>query len=427
MWRAGVLALFACAGCNQIFGLGQTVAVDGPVIPGGSCGSDNSCGGLDICDTSTMQCVQCTADDTTACQGATPVCAADACRGCAEHSECASDVCLEDGSCAGAAAVAYVSASGSDPATGTPVCAQTSPCATVTAALEAGKPTIKVRGSINGSVAIGSGSISIVGDDDAELHGTGGPTVDIGPNATVTLRDLAISNGDPGIQAIGTNSTANVSILHSQVSHNVSFGVVVSPSGASAHPILTVAQSRIEANPFGGIQVLTSGGAVTFHIVGNVFFANGTAANSVGGASLTSTRVDNTLDFNTFVKNLTVFGSAAGIQCASSLVASNNIIVDNSDGSTGSQITPQTSGSCNYGFTFASPGMVPGGGGQPGGSNTFTAPVFKNIDNGDLHLLGTSAGITAANPNADLMGLAKDDPDGTPRHAPASVGAFQFH
>lgn len=427
MWRAGVMALLACVGCNQVFGLGQTAAVDAPVIPGGSCGSDNSCGGAEVCDTATMQCVQCTAADATACQGVTPVCAADACRGCVQHSDCASDVCLQDGSCADAAAVAYVSGSGADPATGTPVCAQATPCATVNAALAAGKATIKVRGSINGSVSIGAGSVSIIGDDDAELHGTGGPTVDIGTTATVTLRDLAISNGDPGVQVTGASSTANVSVFHSEISHNVSTGIVVSPSGANAHPVLTIAQSRIESNPAGGISVLQSGGASTFHIVGNVFFANGTATSSAGGASLTSTRTDNTLDFNTFVKNLTVLGSSAGIQCASSLVASNNIIVNNSDGSTGGQVTSQTSGSCNYGFTIASPGTVPGGGGQPGGMNMFTAPVFKNIDAGDLHLLGTSPGIAAANPNASLMGLAADDPDGTPRHAPASVGAFQFH
>ena len=423
MWRAGVLALFACAGCNQVFGLGQTVALDAAIPPGGACGSDGTCPGAEVCETVSGTCVACTVADSSACTNQTPLCGADhACHACVAHADCVSDVCLPDGSCGDAATVAYVSATqGIDPASGTPVCAQSAPCATLAVALTASKPTIKVRGSINGSTVIGNGAnVTIVGDDDAELHGTGGPTIDVGPMATVTLRDLAISNGDPGVQMAGANSTANVTILHSRISSNISAGVVLSPSGAAAHQILTISQSRIEHNPAGGISAnAVTAGAPTFHVIGNVFFANGNTSTSIGGASLTSTRADNTLDFNTVAKNVTASGFEPGLQCNASLVASNNIIADNSAGSAAAP--SQTDGTCTYSYTLAFPGTV------PGAMNMSGEPVFASENAGDLHLLPSSLGVTAANPDANLMGLAAADLDGTPRHAPASVGAFQFH
>src|SRR5687768_12013717 len=64
-----------------------------------------------ICDlTGSMACVQCTADQASACSGKTPVCGEDQmCRGCGAHSECpGSDTCLPDGACADPGQVAYV-------------------------------------------------------------------------------------------------------------------------------------------------------------------------------------------------------------------------------------------------------------------------------------------------------------------------------
>ncbi len=73
---------------------------------------NNSAGS--VCDTDTKACVQCTdgpAGDHSACTLTTPVCSTtDTCRACAANSECASDACLPDGSCAAATDVAYVNA-----------------------------------------------------------------------------------------------------------------------------------------------------------------------------------------------------------------------------------------------------------------------------------------------------------------------------
>ncbi|MDX2089942.1 MAG: hypothetical protein SFX73_18950, partial [Kofleriaceae bacterium] len=92
---------------------------------GSGCTSDDECPGQ-VCDIGAGACVQCTPANAAACTAATPVCDPDdrACRGCEAHSECPSDACLPDGTCALDTQVAYVAASGASTQ-----CTQSSPCA----------------------------------------------------------------------------------------------------------------------------------------------------------------------------------------------------------------------------------------------------------------------------------------------------------
>src|ERR1041385_4356043 len=79
---------------------------------GGPCQGNQDCkeSGLGICDTTFNggTCVICTDSSHAACRNSTPVCSNDMCVKCTTHSQCDSNVCLPDGSCADAALVAYV-------------------------------------------------------------------------------------------------------------------------------------------------------------------------------------------------------------------------------------------------------------------------------------------------------------------------------
>src|SRR5690606_19576190 len=114
----------------------------GPGVDAFTCTSSTECAApTPVCDTTTGTCVQCLApDDTAACTGTTPVCDDNhTCRACEAHSECPSQACLPDGSCAQASDVAYVSAAG----TGT-ACTQGSPCPLLADAIAKDLPYVKI-------------------------------------------------------------------------------------------------------------------------------------------------------------------------------------------------------------------------------------------------------------------------------------------
>ena len=136
------LTQVACVKDNPTFLV--DAPVDGP--PTGCVADPGKCTvGTLVCEPVKDVCVECTAANAAACMGMEPVCGMDnSCRGCTEHSECASAVCLPDGSCAAETDVAYVTGGSG---TGT-TCTKAAPCATVTAALATPKATIKVTGAV---------------------------------------------------------------------------------------------------------------------------------------------------------------------------------------------------------------------------------------------------------------------------------------
>src|SRR3954470_22460861 len=91
-----------------------------------------------VCDLAgSRRCVECTAAEHDACTMTHPVCGDDqACRACAAHAECSSNVCLPDGACGGDTTVAYVDDKGTD----NDMCTQAMPCLKVAKALATGRP-----------------------------------------------------------------------------------------------------------------------------------------------------------------------------------------------------------------------------------------------------------------------------------------------
>jgi hypothetical protein len=61
----------------------------------------------------------------------------------------------------------------------------------------------------------------------------------------------------------------------------------------------------------------------------------------------------------------------------------------------------------------------------PGTGNLVGDPLFVDPNKGDLHIQSTSKARHAADPAADLTGIASHDIDGDLRVAPADIGADQ--
>ena len=255
--------------------------------------------------------------------------------------------------------------------------------------------------------------VTIIADPGASLDRNGdGPVLEVrSDGADVKIYDLAITGATGvstayGIELDGNGGTPKLELTRVKVHGNQGVGVY------SAGGALTVSRSTFASNAGGGIQVM--GG--TFKIIGNLFFANGSATSFVGGVTVQAGQSSvNRLEFNSFNKNQTVDGEGSAIDCsAGTFTARNNIMSGNGTLSNMEQV----SGTCSHVYSIATPGTLPAGAG-----NIAMDPMFVNASTGDLHIMPGSPAIGAADPSSDLGDIAAQDLDGDPRSSPADIGA----
>jgi Right handed beta helix region len=316
-------------------------------------------------------CVQCTASDTAACAGTTPLCEEEnVCRGCSRHEECASAACLPDGSCVDEGSVAYVASTG----TGT-ACTKTAPCGTVSAAVTTGKAYLKVAtGTVKeAQVTILDGrTVTILADEGAKLDrdGDDNPVIRVQGAADVKIYDLEVTgasgNGAHGIELTAAGSP-KLALTRVRVSGNSGGGI--SAQGGT----LTVTQSTVSGNSGGGISVMNA----TFDITNNFIYRNGDSdgGGDFGGVSLNvATASGNRFEFNTVVDNHARAGGATvgGVRCdVTGLALANNIIARNdiSRNVNATNANVLAAGACTYpssirdvsvsGLLFAEPEQAP--------------------------------------------------------------------
>jgi predicted outer membrane repeat protein len=332
------------------------------------------------------------------------------CQACAAHGDCPSSACLGDGSCAAEADVAYVDQTG----TATTGCTRAAPCGSITAALAAGRPYVKVHGTINDTVAMTAGSVTIVADPGATLmHDTASAALTVSGNGTLlSVYGLKIvSPLSTGVSVPTAGQTPTLQLIGAEVSGNL--------VGANVQAgTFKLVRSKIIGNREGGVVIE---GTAKFYIVGNTFFANGALDSAIGALGIkTKLFSDNRLDFNSFLNNQTT-DTGGAIQCDAGMgfTARNNIIYNPSV--VGDPIT----GTCAHDYSLVPQTMA------RLGANIITGnPMFVNLMTGDMHLLAGSPASSAAAPNADVSGLAAMDMAGTQRPAQppprASIGAYQM-
>jgi hypothetical protein len=299
-----------------------------------SCSKNGDCTipGQQVCNMNTGMCVGCL--DSTQCGDRTPVCsAANACVGCKVHTDCVSEACMPDGSCA--ADVAYVQAG----ATGT-TCTISAPCGSVMEAVATNRPVIKMRAAggtihVTGETQIGNRSITILADRGATLQrdDAGGPILSITGDSHITIVDLRLTNTLGGQNAItydGASNTAFLALLHTSIDSNTGLGLSASGQPGSH---VTIDRSVFAKNAFGGARILTD-----FTITNTIVVQNGTvAASALGGLDLNPNGGTVKLEFTTIANNTANSTTQRGVQCDKPMTVRNNIVVDNI--STGGQCT----------------------------------------------------------------------------------------
>jgi hypothetical protein len=390
-----------------------------------SCKADQDCSGArPVCDLQGPRiCVQCTTNEPAACTGTSPVCGADnTCHGCTAHTQCASNVCLPDGSCAADTSVAYVAPTGAD---GT--CSKSAPCKTLDAALQQKRPYVKIATGLvkdTKTTTIDGQTVTILADPGAQLDRDGdGPVLAVsGADAAVQIYDLEVTGatgapGGDGIQLTANGDNPSLGLTRVTIDGNQGNGITASGGTLavsqstitnnqavginSSGGTLTVLRSIVSINQSGGI--IMAGSGTVFTITNNFIYRNGNDLTaSAGGLSLLPTGTSS-MEFNTIVDNQAkvAITSAGGVFCdQQGFTAAHNLIFRNGGGTNGNV---QTVGACTYGDSFIAPGA----------NNVDNAPGFAhpNALPFDYHLTATSPKtiVDAAGPCTGV------DFDGDPR------------
>jgi hypothetical protein len=284
---------------------------------------------------------------------------------CLAHCDCASDVCLADGTCALETQIVYLREGGAGN-----VCSRTAPCGTLTAAFGAltqNKTAIRVSGTINNAEAdIAVSRIIFLGDSTTVLRGGGGggarPMFALSGGARVEFNEVTLR--DSRGEGITVTSTSSLTMVRSKLENAAKEGIkadgkvtlmqseVTSCNDATRRGIIVGAagelvmdRSRIAENEGGGILV-SDGGKF---IITNSFIVGNKAS---GGIVTFAPSSGSKLEFNTIVDNVSGGGStqAGGVVCDNAnLSARYNILYRNTGGTGG---TAQKFGACVFAGSF---------------------------------------------------------------------------
>jgi Right handed beta helix region len=346
-------------------------AFDRPRGDGGGkdCRSDAECTAPQgICNVGVSDtCVQCIPGAAVAtCPVATPVCKSDyTCQKCLAHSDCTSDVCLADGTCALESQIVYLRAGG----TGN-VCSNVAPCGALTAALNAVSPSktsIRVSGTINNAEAdIALAGLVFLGDSTTVLRGGGGggarSMFALSGGARVEFYDVTLR--DSRGEGITLTSTSSLTMVRSKVENAAKEGikadgkvtlmqsevtscndVIRRAISVTASGELTMDRSRVADNEGGGIVIADNG---KFTITNSFIVGNKASGGIVTFAPSSGSK----LEFNTIVDNVSGGSSAqaGGVVCDNANVSARYNILYRNTGGTGG--TAQKFGACVFAGSF---------------------------------------------------------------------------
>lgn len=406
---AAGLALTACSNphycadkpdhnCNE-----SDTPTDGKMTDGMEaldCVAMGGCTGGKVCDMDTHACVACTATDIGMCGGTAPICQADTCRACSANIQCSSDACMPDGSCAEMTDVAYVKvAGGVDNAT----CDKANPCATLGAGIAA-KHIVRADGNFSQSIAITTGSYTLLGSRDAggqitTTNASQPSLLSVSTGASITVRDVGFINST----ANAVTSSGTLALDRCEVNNATLIGIQATGG------MLTLTRSQVYSNHGGGIDLQNA----TFAITNAFVIENGNATSAFGGVSIY--RSSGSLDFSTIANNTGsgATATAMGVTCAQTgaMVFNSDIVYANGNNqSDGAACTYKYSNLFGVGAPAAS------------GTNLNTTLTFTGAH--DYHLASGSPVRDMADPNATLPNDI--DGDARPQGNARDIGADEL-
>jgi hypothetical protein len=344
------------------------------------------------------------------------VCGGDSCRGCTADAECGADgVCQPTGACTTADKVAFVAQQGTNPA----MCTKAMPCPKITnaLALTPARPFVHVTGTIDDTVTVASGNVTIFGAANARLThtGVGDAALMLSGSSQVAISNLEIYQvaGD----GISVSGSASLSMTTSKVTGSSGVGIRMNGGELKLH------RSYLEGNRGGGLSLIDA----KFQIVNNFIVGNGGMASNIGGATFVEVATSvtgNLFELNTVAKNLVAGATLpAGLRCVAltaPLKLSGNIVYANSqplgNGINGLQVTADA----NCTWTHSNIGPM----GISGATNLSADPMFVNFEGNNFHLGPSSPARDKADPASTVT--IDFDGDVRPQGPAPDIGADEI-
>lgn len=380
-----------------------------------------SCPVGQICDYATNQCIE---SECGSCAAPTPVCEPDTdrcvecvgvgpqddcpnrrlcdknvCKQCTEDSECPDGLCLRNGGCPAASAIAFATADGTSNTT----CSLSQPC-TLAAALATGREYVRVRGNhaLTGPLVL-TRTVRIYGPLDGtrpRLTGAG-PIFDISGNVTVELRNLELF-GSTAEGVLVRSGAPTVDLETVDIIGSAGLGI------SAGNAALKVSYAIIASNAGGGINA-----AGTVQLESSIVAQNGSASATTGGLRLLSSGTGSTIRFNTFAQNQAA-GIGSGVACAAAQPLSSNIFAGN------------TMTGCTAIYSLFPTGTnVPGTGNKAGDPMFLGTTLPANRDDETyFHVATTSPAVASGEPVP--LGTVVSDIDGDSRTTELEIGADEL-
>ena len=395
------------------------------------CTTDNDCDGS-VCDTTSGACVQCTMSDPSHCSTSSPVCSQDEmCVQCNIGSNCPSDVCLPDNTCASSATILYAAPGGSgDCSSATLACTLTKAVTMATAT-----PTKNViqlqNGTFNeGTITLGVPGLQLIVAAGAKVVITGSSNDKplFAVTASASISEMTLNNS--GGNGVDCSESATLSLDQLVISNSSNDGVNVNSCTVS------LTRSKLYGN---GESAIYTQGTTTVSVLNNFIYNNGSSTDLVGiggytgGGAIalggnTSGQVRfNTIGFN-YAADVPQFhaqpkaypaGFSCGKNVSSTFNFSDNLLASDSPVE---YVSGETCGN-----------QSPTGANWIGQASDVNF-VSTNGDSVDLHLTSSTPGATqdevkAIRDNADTncAGVPNDyDNDARPYNAACDYGADEF-
>lgn len=387
--RAGVVVLALLGGCELFAAIPEPVddSTDGGADDAiAACVSNEGCvAPRPVCVLETGTCAECATG--AECSAAMPACLDHACAACTEDDQCATGVCLPDGTCAAEARILHAAPAGAGVA-----CSAPAPCSFETAVskLDVATDVIALApGTYPRSATVSITKRAVIAGTGAVFDGTngaGGEAMLSPAGADVTLIGLRLVGPAMG----GVACTASGTVRLDRVTiEGVSFGMYANPCATE------IRRSRFIGNGFYAFYLRNSSVAIE-----NIEVArNGNTQFQI--AAMVLETVTGIIENATIAYNIGV-GPPTAISCTTSpaLAIRSSIFFQNT-----------IDAACNVTYSIVDAGYT-------GGANNAVAdPMFVAATTNDLHLAPGSpaAGI------GDPASLVKRDRDGQPRPQPAGT------
>jgi hypothetical protein len=395
------LALALLAGC-ELFAAIPNAGLQPDAPPGvTSCDGPEDCAApTPTCDLGTGVCVECV----TAAECSTgEVCSSttNTCGLCSEDIECASQVCLPDGTCADSARILFA-----DPAGTGPDCTAAAPCGLepALAKVTATADIIKLLpGTYSVAATLTIAASTIVAGSGATIHANATaftPMFTVTMQRTLTLLGVTI-DGEPGSMhgAAQCLDTSTLVIRRSRFIGGI-VGIIGSPCD------VTIDRTTITGATYYGAYVNVG----PVHITNSYIVKNGGTL-EYGGLVLDSIATG-TVEHSTIAGNVTTAAGYAGIRCMASpgLVTRSSIVAGNTGGTS---IDP----TCSVSYSVVDPGYA------GGSSNSFDDPLFVDAAALDYHLQAGSPARGRADPASPILSDADGQPRPQPAGSPSDSGA----